>query len=157
MPLNSAVRNGVWAILVAVMLFCGDGTAAPVAQQLDRQAASTTADDPPANSPPLDTQLQVQVKHLVTSFEFWLSVMVLLLGLAVLFAEYRLLRQLGTRSEDVLKVFGITLIIVAALFSITAGFSANQVAPAMGLFGTIAGYMLGRRESRQPIAKSDQS
>jgi hypothetical protein len=42
-------------------------------------------------------------------------------------------------------VYAVTLIIVGTLFAITAGFDSNQIAPAMGLFGTIAGYLLGKR------------
>ena len=38
----------------------------------------------------------------------------------------------------------VTLIVVSSLFIITAGYSSEQIAPAMGLFGTIAGYLLGR-------------
>ena len=38
----------------------------------------------------------------------------------------------------------ITLIITATLFLITAGYDNNQIAPAIGLFGTVAGYLLGK-------------
>ncbi len=44
----------------------------------------------------------------------------------------------------IVKFVTITLIIISTLFLITAGYSNNQIAPAVGLLGTIAGYLLGR-------------
>ena len=42
------------------------------------------------------------------------------------------------------KILGLTLVIVAGLFLIVAGYSQNQAAPMMGLLGTVAGYLLGK-------------
>jgi len=63
----------------------------------------------------------------------------------VIFIEFWLLRRSALRADDVLRTFSLTLIIIGTLFFVTAGFDNNQIAPAMGLFGTIAGYLLGRR------------
>ena len=49
--------------------------------------------------------------------------------------------------EDVLKVFGTILIVVAAVFLIVAGYSEKQIAPVIGLFGTIVGYILGNHKA----------
>ncbi|MNW14527.1 hypothetical protein D3C71_2127710 [compost metagenome] len=46
--------------------------------------------------------------------------------------------------EQTIKLLAVTLIVISTLFIITAGFDGEQIAPAMGLFGTIAGYMVGR-------------
>lgn len=54
-------------------------------------------------------------------------------------------------SDQTFKVFGLTLIITAGLYLITIGWTDKQLAPMMGLLGTIAGYILGqdrRREDR---------
>jgi len=90
-------------------------------------------------------------KHILTSFEFWLSLEVLLFGLLVVFAEFLLLRARDVRPEDTLRVYAVTLIIIGTLFAITAGFDNNQIAPAVGLFGTIAGYLLGRRTPSERV------
>lgn len=82
---------------------------------------------------------------MLSSFEFWLSVLILIFGALVILAQFQLLKHLRSTANDVLKIFTLSLIIVGTLFSITAGFDAQTVAPAMGLFGTIAGYLLGRR------------
>ena len=51
-----------------------------------------------------------------------------------------------------LKFILVTLVITSALFLIAAGFSNNQIASAMGLLGTIAGYLLGRSHSDEAPA-----
>ena len=51
-------------------------------------------------------------------------------------------------------MFGVTLILVGTLFAITAGFSAEDIGPALGLFGTVAGYLLGRR-TQPPRTKKE--
>jgi hypothetical protein len=53
---------------------------------------------------------------------------------------------LVTRSVDkdtVLKVTVIPMCIMSAIFLVVAGYSDSQIAPAMGLLGTVIGYVLG--------------
>ncbi len=80
--------------------------------------------------------------------EFVLSLLVMVFGLVVVLGEFVLLyRRPEVAVEDLLKVIAVTLILIGTLMALTAGFSSEQIAPAMGLFGTIAGYMLGRGQS----------
>ncbi|MDX1617310.1 MAG: hypothetical protein R3224_00890 [Balneolaceae bacterium] len=51
----------------------------------------------------------------------------------------------------------VTLIITAALFLIAAGFSNDQIASALGLLGTIAGYLLGRGEGEEALMRARAS
>ncbi len=51
--------------------------------------------------------------------------------------------------EEIIKFFVVTLIIFGTLFLITAGYTNDQIAPAYGVLGTIAGYMLGRNGSEK--------
>jgi len=100
------------------------------------------------NQPPTDVEMGMgNAKQILTSFEFYLSLEILLFGLVVVILEYMLLRKKNVRAEDTLRVYAVTLVIVGTLFAITAGYGSEQIAPAMGLFGTIAGYLLGRRFS----------
>jgi hypothetical protein len=103
----------------------------------------TTANPPPPQDE--DTTAGPTVKRVLTTLEFWLSLEVLLFGVVVALLEYVILRTRSVSAEDTLRVYAVTLIIVGTLFAITAGFDSTQIAPAMGLFGTIAGYVLGRR------------
>ena len=47
-------------------------------------------------------------------------------------------------AEAILRTFGVTLIITAAVFLVVAGYTEAQIAPVIGLLGAIAGYLLGR-------------
>jgi len=87
----------------------------------------------------------VKPKNFLSDFEFWLSAEILCFGFGVIVIEFLLLRHTKITAEEALRVYAVTLIIVGTLFAITAGFDSTQIAPAMGLFGTIAGYLLGRR------------
>jgi len=89
--------------------------------------------------------------NLLSNREFLLTILLLLFGLVIIGIEYVLLRKRqNDKVDDVSKFFVITLIIIGTLVLIAAGLSNDQIAPAIGLFGTIAGYLLGRSE-RQPI------
>lgn len=65
--------------------------------------------------------------------------------LAVLLVGVLLLRN--RRADDVLRTVGVILIIFATLFLVVAGYDDKQIAPVIGLYGTIAGYLLGKSTS----------
>jgi hypothetical protein len=86
------------------------------------------------------------------------SVAVLIFGLLAGLLVGSLLKA-GRRADDVLKGVGTILIIVCTLFLVVAGYSDKQIAPVIGLFGTIAGYILGRstrddRDTNRPSTPS---
>ena len=72
---------------------------------------------------------------------------VLIYSLIVLALATYLIR-LGKSSESVLRIFGTILIISSSIFLIVAGYTNQQIAPAMGLLGTLAGYLLGKESSK---------
>lgn len=72
-----------------------------------------------------------------------ISSVVLVFGVFVLLLATYLIR-IGKNSEPVLRIFGTILIIVISVFLVVAGYTSNQIAPVMGLLGTIAGYLLGK-------------
>ena len=72
---------------------------------------------------------------------------VLIYSLVVLALATYLIR-LGKSSSSVLRIFGTILIISSSIFLIVAGYTSQQIAPAMGLLGTLAGYLLGKESSR---------
>ena len=80
----------------------------------------------------------------MSSFEFWLSVIVLTFTLLLISTQIWLIRSHLLSPDLSQRALLVTIIIGATLFLITAGYSNDQIAPAMGLFGTIAGYLLGR-------------
>lgn len=73
-----------------------------------------------------------------------MSAVVLLFGVLVIAICAALMRDSRPSAEAVLRVFGTVLIIVGALFLVVAGYTDKQMAPVMGLLGTLAGYLLGK-------------
>jgi len=56
------------------------------------------------------------------------------------------LRRSGFGDENVIRILALILIVSGTLFLVTMGYSAEQIAPALGILGTVAGYMLGRAD-----------
>lgn len=76
-----------------------------------------------------------------------MSTTVLVFGFLTLALAAYVIRK-GHPWEAVLKIFGMVLIIVLTVFLIVAGYDDKQIAPAVGLLGTIAGYLLGKDISK---------
>lgn len=86
-----------------------------------------------------------------------MSATVLAFGLIVIFLATYLIRH-GKNTEAVLRIFGTILIVVVAVFLVVAGYSDTQIAPVMGLLGTIVGYLLGKetKEYLEPSNKKEK-
>lgn len=90
-----------------------------------------------------------------TPYEFWLTCMIGILGLAIIgFLVFALRRLQNPRPEDISRPIIVITVIIGTLMLVTVGYSNDQIAPAFGLFGTIVGYMLGRLSSPSPAADS---
>ena len=156
-------RNNAWRppfLVACLLLSLACPATATQKKNLPASAPAVTSDDQrqvrtsdDSNPPPTPTELAAPsgVKLVLSEYEFWLSAEVLIFGFAVLLAEFLLLRKAKITAEEALRVYAVSLIIIGTLFAITAGFDSNQIAPAMGLFGTIAGYLLGRRAPAQTM------
>lgn len=79
-----------------------------------------------------------------------MSAVVLIFGIVVLVLCAGLMRSSRPSPEAILRVFGTVLIITGALFLVVAGYTDQQVAPVMGLLGTLAGYLLGKGSPNDP-------
>jgi hypothetical protein len=107
------------------------------------------AQSPPPNPPenPTTGAGNLTGVSFLSSREFMLTLGLIIFGLIVLGLEYALVRnRVGDKIEDLTKFFIVTLIIIGTLVLIGAGLKSADVAPVIGLFGTIAGYVLGRNE-----------
>jgi hypothetical protein len=79
-----------------------------------------------------------------------MSSVVLLFGASIIaVSAFLALRRLS--NDSILKVVVIPMVAMSAVFLVVAGYSDQQMAPAMGLLGTIVGYVLG--SPRQPQGK----
>lgn len=84
---------------------------------------------------------------LMSSREFVLSLFILVFGITIVLVQFFLLRSVvEKKSENIANTNLVTLIIIGTLVLISSGFTNEQIAPALGLFGTIAGYILGKSD-----------
>lgn len=121
---------------------------------LAQDSINSIIDNPPPEPEDADSNIIPPLSRL----EFTLSMIVLAFGLLVILLEMYLIKNKNISSEDTIKFIIITLIITSTLFLITAGYSNDQIAPAVGLLGTIAGYLLGRiQNSNQNEGKNEIS
>jgi hypothetical protein len=154
------IRARTWAfsavlLLIVSMVLGSYAGAAP--RELSSNDARETSAGPPANlsvNPPGPAQGPVDADYLSNS-EYRLALLVSAICIATLLMLFLLLKGVPKlKAEDSLRTFGVVLIILGTLFFVAAGFSAQQIAPAIGLFGTIAGYLLGRIERRSEEQKN---
>lgn len=97
----------------------------------------------------LDVPAPVWDKEILLIF----GLSVLVFGLLTLVIVAALLR-VATPPSIVLRNLTIPLIVTASVFLVTVGWSKEQISPVIGLFGTIAGYILGRTEPSERRSKS---
>jgi hypothetical protein len=90
-----------------------------------------------------------------TPYEFWLTCLIGVLGLAIIGALVLAIRRVdNARPEDISRPVIVITVIMGTLMLVTVGYNNEQIAPAFGLFGTIVGYMLGRLAQAPPSASA---
>jgi hypothetical protein len=106
------------------------------AQALEKQLAELESQSGAA-SQPWDA-------HLVTILALGLlvfSIVVLVIGAVLLWRK-------DADGLTILKLFGLTLIVSLSAFLMIVGYGQNQLTPVVGLFGAIAGYLLGKEKDK---------
>ncbi|WP_448093650.1 hypothetical protein [Pseudomonas lini] len=83
-----------------------------------------------------------------------LSYVVVGLGVFVLLCITYLIQK-NKQPDILLRPFGTILIVIGAVFLIVAGYSEKQIAPVIGLLGTIAGYILGKESKEKSETDSE--
>jgi hypothetical protein len=115
-----------------------------------------------ANGPPSDVARTTSFNQLdgvgmttKLTFVMYVTLAIIVFGLVVLGGVTVLFwRTIGKRTDEFVRVFAISLVIVASLVLIVAGYADSQIAPAFGLFGSIVGYLFGRGETTKAAADS---
>lgn len=100
-----------------------------------------------ANSPPAGATVHAPAPaaNFLSSSEGQLALIIVGLGAVVMIALTFVLWKKTATAEDAIRAYALVLILVGTIVLICAGYSNDQIAPAMGLFGTVAGYLLGRK------------
>lgn len=74
-----------------------------------------------------------------------LSQWLLIFGFLIMISEFIIIyKKCNCWNLECTRIVSITLIVIAGLFLIAAGFSNDQIAPVIALLGTIVGYLLGK-------------
>ncbi len=79
-----------------------------------------------------DSQVILTMSLLVFAIVFMITIMI----------GFR--NHIPEKSSEIERIGIVMILVVGALYLITGGFSVSNSAPAFGLFGTIAGYLLGQ-------------
>lgn len=76
-----------------------------------------------------------------------------MLGALILLFEFILFFRARERvsASDIMRTFSVTLILVGVVALLGIGYDQQQVQPAIALFGTLLGYLLGRGERRDQL------
>lgn len=143
----------IWSVSVAFADITSPLTNTPVVNQQPTTANTTENNDGETKKMGSPKTGKSSPVDWLSSFEFWMSFSVLCFGMLVFVIEIIMVKLTGFQPEQTIKLLAVTLIVISTLFIITAGFDSEQIAPAMGLFGTIAGYMLGRASGKSMEAQ----
>jgi len=111
----------------------------------DAAKAAKAADEALQISPSQGSAQHTPYPGWTPSLVISLSFSILVFGLLVMLLISRLVMR-GTDLNALIRAFALILIIVAAIFLVVAGYTQEQIAPVMGLLGTIAGYLLGNTQ-----------
>lgn len=141
------MRKAMFFTGVFVLLFVGALLAQP--ETINEPAVVGQPPVSGVNSPPMSSDI-VPTK---TEQEVWLSIGVLIFGVVVILAQAILMLKREETLGESFKYLSVTLIIVGALFLVTAGYGNTQIAPIIGLLGTVAGYLLGRSQMGEGTKK----
>lgn len=79
--------------------------------------------------------------------EIGLTLLIFVFALLALGLFYLLVRT-GKASPFLMRVYVIIILIFGTLLVVSSAYATDQIAPVVGFFGTIAGYLLGKSEKR---------
>lgn len=83
------------------------------------------------------------------SLVIYLSTSILVITALALILGSLLMWKRSHSGQDILRLYGVVIIVGLSALLLVVGFSNDQLTPIVGLFGAIAGYLLGK-ESRTP-------
>ncbi|MDX8464898.1 hypothetical protein RFM26_04285 [Mesorhizobium sp. VK23B] len=87
------------------------------------------------------------------------TIVILLFGAVCLCIQLFLLARSSADAEAVMRNTTVTLVVTLGTCAVTLGFHQDTIAPIIGLFGTIIGFLLGQKtaETRSPFAADQKA
>jgi hypothetical protein len=116
-------------------------------------------------SQPVDQSVGIQQQAMNPSVFAWvtailerylITVLLILFGAFVVWAQYKYLALVKPDPDVSLPAFSLTLIITGTLVLVSVGPDTRVLGTVVGLFGTIAGYVLGRSSPRKQETKTNR-
>jgi Kef-type K+ transport system membrane component KefB len=98
------------------------------------------------NGPPADIAAVYPDIIDLSQKEFWAAMAVMVFSLFALTGAWLFRRYASFSEDNIIRILALVLIVSGTLFLVTLGYNAQQISPALGILGTIAGYMLGRSD-----------
>lgn len=109
------------------------------------------------NQPPPAGGGEKVLSSYLSQRETWAALAVLIFGSLMALSAFVILRAGRLPIEPVIRITALILIVTGTLFLVAAGYDANQIAPALGLLGSIAGYLLGQTRTTHQENKTDET
>lgn len=131
----------IFLALLLMPSICIDAQIIPSGRQIND---TTRATDSIQKKKPIPSSTSVQ--RFRTQEEEVLTIEFLIFGTVVLIMACLLLLKFSSDCNVAFKYFIIVLLILGMLLLMAIGYDTNQISPAVGLFGTIAGYLLGKTD-----------
>lgn len=104
---------------------------------------------------PADAQQLASGLSLHSLGELRLTVLIFVFGLIALTVFYLILRN-DKSTPFVMRMYVIIILVFGTLLIVSSAYTTQQIAPVVGFFGTIAGYLLGRTDRAQsPETRSE--
>ncbi|MFD2963704.1 MULTISPECIES: hypothetical protein [Olivibacter] len=95
---------------------------------------------------PLESSATSAADYILSHKEVYLALAVLLSLIILVLLEVKIIKERNIGEEATIRLLIVTLVIVGSLFVIMAGYTDTQIAPIFALFGTICGYLFGKRD-----------
>jgi len=108
-------------------------------------AISDILSEDPNSISPDDAEKLREVGSLFSTGEMNLTLIIIFFGVVSLVIFYLILRY-ENYTEFTLRIYVILILIIGTLLVVSSSYSTQQIAPIVGFFGTLAGYLLGKSE-----------
>ena len=120
-------------------------------------ALALGADSPDMVTPAKEVAVRGTSDFAPTQGQVYELVFVALIGLATLAVQAFVLFRTRASVQDATRMTMITLIITLAVGTLVMGYDERQIAPILGLFGSIVGYLLGRGDRTEVLRTGPRS
>lgn len=148
-------------IRILILIICTSTYQASflAAQTPDSMGEIAREDGFQGNAPPQAVQIDpniplIETTGVLENDEIVKSVIVIVFALIIFSLLIFRIKVQTMHAEDFIRLIVLALVICSSMYLISAGWDDQQTAPAFGILGTIAGYLLGRGSAAGSSSKN---